>query len=104
MLVHAPATARRLGLPPFDAAFDLLELFAFCLPARTAAPTPRGLALALEMDPPPQGEEAAAALLPEMAAGMLRRLAAARAGPLNRDAAALAAKMQEAANWPWAEG
>jgi ATP-dependent DNA helicase DinG len=102
MLVHAPATARRLGLPPFDAAFDLLELFAFCLPARTAAPTPRGLAMALDLDPP-RGDEAAAALLPEMATELLRRLAAARTGPLNRDAAILAAKMQEAANWPWAD-
>src|SRR3712207_5705232 len=53
VLVHAPATARRLDLPRFDAAFDLLELFAFCLPAQAAAPTPRGLALALDMEPPP---------------------------------------------------
>ena len=29
---------------------DLLELFAFVLPARAAAPTPRGLALALDLD------------------------------------------------------
>ena len=34
LLVHAPATARRLDLPRFDDAFDLLELFAFCLPAQ----------------------------------------------------------------------
>ena len=102
MLVHAPATARRLGLPHFPAACDLLELFAFCLPARTAAPTPRGLAIALDLDPP-RDDQAAAALLPDMAAEMLRRLAATRERPLNRDAAALAARMQEAANWPWAE-
>ncbi|MBW8270017.1 ATP-dependent DNA helicase [Caldovatus aquaticus] len=102
LLVHAPATARRLGLPPFPAAYDLLELFAFCLPARAAAPTPRGLAIALGMDPP-RNDEAAAALLPEMAAALLRRLAAGRERPLNRDAAALAARMREAANWPWAE-
>jgi ATP-dependent DNA helicase DinG len=102
MLVHAPATARRLGLPPFAAAYDLLELFAFCLPARAAAPTPRGLALALERDPP-RDDLAAAALLPELAAELLRRLACARERPLNRDAAALAARMREAANWPWAE-
>ena len=102
MLVHAPAVARRLDLPPFDAAFDLLELFAFCLPARPAAPTPRGLAMALEMDPP-QDDAAAAALLPEMAAAMLRHLATGRARPLNRDAPALAARMAEAAAWPWAD-
>jgi ATP-dependent DNA helicase DinG len=101
MLVHAPATARRLDLPRFDDAFDLLELFAFCLPAHAAAPTPRGLALALDMEPP-RDDAAAAALLPEMAAAMLRRLSDARKAPLNRDAAALAAKLADAAAWPWA--
>ncbi len=100
MLVHAPATARRLDLPPFDAAYDLLELFAFCLPARPAAPTPRGLALALDLAPP-RDEAAAAALLPEMAAAMLRHLALVRAAPQNRDAAGLAAWLAETAGWPW---
>ncbi len=101
MLVHGPATARRLDLPRFDAAFDLLELFAFCLPARPAAPTPRGLAVALDMEPP-RDDAAAAALLPEMAAAMLRHLSDTRKAPLNRDAAALAAKLADAAAWPWA--
>jgi ATP-dependent DNA helicase DinG len=101
MLVHGPATARRLDLPRFDAAFDLLELFAFCLPAHAAAPTPRGLAVALEMEPP-RDDAAAAALLPRMAAAMLRHLSDTRKTPLNRDAAALAAKLDEAAAWPWA--
>ena len=101
MLVHGPATARRLDLPRFEVAFDLLELFAFCLPARTAAPTPRGLALALELEPP-KDDAAAAALLPEMAEAMLRHLATRRGLPMNREAAALAAKLEEAAAWPWA--
>ena len=47
MLVHAPATARRLGVAGIGPAHDLLELFAFALPAASCAPTPRGLALAL---------------------------------------------------------
>src|SRR3981189_1645440 len=38
LLVHAPATFRRLGLRGIPA-FDLLELFPFVLPARTAATT-----------------------------------------------------------------
>jgi ATP-dependent DNA helicase DinG len=101
LLVHGPATARRLDLPRFDAAFDLLELLAFCMPARSAAPTPRGLALALDMDPP-RDEAAAAALLPAMATAMLRHLATTRAAPPNRDAPALAARLAEAAAWPWA--
>ncbi|MBX9698228.1 MAG: ATP-dependent DNA helicase [Acetobacteraceae bacterium] len=102
ILVHAPATARRLDLPPFEGAHDLLELFAFCLPARLAAPTPRGLAMALDRDPPAD-LAAAAALLPELATVMLRHLATARAQPLNRDAGTLAAHLGKASGWPWTE-
>jgi ATP-dependent DNA helicase DinG len=101
LLVHGPATARRLDLPRFDLAFDLLELFAFCRPAQLAAPTPRGLAMALDL-PPPRDDAAAAALLPEMATALLRHLALGRGTPLNRDAAILAAQMEKAAGWPWA--
>jgi ATP-dependent DNA helicase DinG len=100
LLVHAPATFRRLGLRP-GPAFDLLELFAFVLPARTAAPTPRGLALALDHDSPPTGLEAEAALLPDLAAALLHRLVRGRATALNRDAAGLAARMG-ATGWGWA--
>ena len=92
-LVHAPATFRRLGLRP-GPAFDLLELFAFVLPARTAAPTPRGLALALDHDQPPTGLEAEAACLPDLATALLHRLSA---GPRPRHSTAtppaLAARM-----------
>ncbi|MCX7931421.1 MAG: ATP-dependent DNA helicase [Rhodovarius sp.] len=102
LLVHAPATARRLDWPPFPRAFDLLELFAFCLPAQLAAPTPRGLAQALDL-PPPADDAAAAALLPEMAAKLLRLLAETRDSPAGADAAALAAQLRQAAAWPWAE-
>jgi ATP-dependent DNA helicase DinG len=54
ILVHAPATFRRLGIPRMPA-YDLLELFCFVFPACHAAPTPRGLALALQQisQPPP---------------------------------------------------
>ncbi|MCW3477794.1 ATP-dependent DNA helicase, partial [Rhodovastum sp. RN2-1] len=89
LLVHAPATLRRLGLQAMPA-LDLLELFAFVLPARVAAPTPRGLALALDMAPPGPGAEAASALLPDLAQALLARLAAGRDLPMNRDAAGLA--------------
>ena len=82
-------------------AFDLLELFAFVLPARTAAPTPRGLALALDRESLPAGVEAEAALLPDLAAALLHRLAQGRATALHRDAAPLAARMG-AAGWGWA--
>ncbi|SDB72072.1 ATP-dependent DNA helicase [Belnapia rosea] len=102
LLVHAPATARRLDLPRFDAAFDLLELFAFCMPARPAAPTPRGLAMALDLTPPVD-DAAAAAQLPEMATILLRHLAAGRHLPLNRDAAILTAHLRKVAGWSWAD-
>jgi ATP-dependent DNA helicase DinG len=99
LLVHAPATFRRLGIRGMPA-FDLLELFAFALPARAAAPTPRGLALALDFEPP-LGLEAEAALLPDLAAALLHRLAQAGDTALNRDAAGLAARMGQA-GWGWA--
>jgi ATP-dependent DNA helicase DinG len=100
ILVHAPATFRRLGLHG-GPAFDLLELFAFALPARAAAPTPRGLALVLDFEPPDGGLEAEAALLPEIAAALLQRLAHGAELGLNRDAAGLAARMGQA-GWGWA--
>src|SRR5579859_2410148 len=100
LLVHAPATFRRLGLHAMPA-FDLLEVFAFALPARTAAPTPRGLALMLDFEPPHGGLEAEAALLPELAAALLQRLAQGRDVALNRDAAGLAARMGQV-GWGWA--
>ena len=100
LLVHAPATFRRLGLRGMPA-FDLLELFAFVLPARPAAPTPRGLALVLDFEPPHGGLEAEASLLPELAAALLHRLAQGREIALNRDAAGLAARMGQV-GWGWA--
>ncbi|HEY2131805.1 MAG TPA: ATP-dependent DNA helicase [Acetobacteraceae bacterium] len=100
LLVHAPATLRRLGLPPMPA-LDLLELFAFVLPARPVAPTPRGLALALDMPAPTKGRDAAAILLPDIAQALLARLAAGQDLPMNRDAAGLAARMGQA-GWDWA--
>src|SRR5271166_323088 len=100
LLVHGPATARRLGLRSLPA-YDLLELFAFALPARSAAPTARGLCLALDLDPPAGGLEAEAALLPRIAARILTLLAAGRDTALNRDAASLALRMGQA-GWGWA--
>ena len=89
LLVHAPATLRRLGLGA-QPCLDLLELFAFVLPARPVAPTPRGLAMALDLDLP-GSQESAAALLPALAVALLRHLAAGRELALNAAAAGLAA-------------
>ncbi len=100
ILVHAPATFRRLGLRQ-GPAFDLLDLFAFARPGDSAAPTPRGLALALDHDDRPAALEDQAVLLPDLALTLLNHLARGRDTPVNRDAAGLAARMGRA-GWGWA--
>ena len=100
LLVHAPATLGRLGLGPMPC-LDLLELFAFVLPARGVAPTPRGLALALDMPPPGPGLENAAAVLPDIATALLGRLGQLRGMPAAVPLAQLAARMG-VAGWGWA--
>ncbi len=100
LLIHASATFHRLGLRLMPA-FDLLELFAFVMPGRPASPTPRGLALALDLELPRPGMEAAVSVLPAIGWALLTKLAWARDTPLNRDAAGLAARMGQA-GWQWA--
>jgi ATP-dependent DNA helicase DinG len=99
LVVHGPATLKRLGSPAIPV-HDLLELFAFVCPAQSAAPTPAGLARFLEIDIPRTQEDAAAALAP-IAEALLAKLALARDVPANRDAAGLAASMGQA-GWGWA--
>jgi ATP-dependent DNA helicase DinG len=99
LVVHGPATLKRLGNPSVEV-LDLLELYAFVCPARSLAPTPSGLARALDMDVPHSHEDAAAALA-GMAEALLARLAAGRSTPANQDAPGLAARMG-AAGWGWA--
>jgi ATP-dependent DNA helicase DinG len=100
MLVHAPASFRRLGMRAGGPALDLLELFAFVLPGRPVAPTPRGMAIALDIDPPDTLEDAAARLS-DIATTLLNRLHAGRALKLNEHAAGVAARMGRA-GWLWA--
>ncbi len=100
LLIHAPATLRRLGLRALPA-LDLLELFAFVHPARSCTPTPRGLAVALDLDLPGAALEGGAAILPNIVQALLRHLAAGRDLPANRDAPGLAALMGSA-GWGWA--
>jgi len=100
LLVHAPATWRRLGRGA-GPAFDLLELFAFVRPARSAAPTPRGVALALGLDGAEIGR-ADAGLLPHLAALLLGEVAALRGTRAASEMAALA-MLLASAGWSWAE-
>lgn len=99
LVVHEAATLQRLDLS--IPVLDLLDLFAFVMPAVTAAPTPSGLARALDFDPPAT-IEAAAALLPDIAIALLGRLDQSASLPMNRRASGLAALMGEA-GWPWAK-
>ncbi|WP_234732179.1 ATP-dependent DNA helicase [Acidocella facilis] len=99
LAIHVPATLRRLGNPAIQL-LDLLELFAFVHPAQSLAPTPAGMARALEI-PVPTSLDSAAQALPEMAELLLTRLAAGKDTPANRDAPGLAARMG-AAGWLWA--
>ena len=99
LLVHRPATFRRLGLSSVPA-FDLLELFAFVRPARHVPPTVRGLALALDL-PLPASAEDEVALLPAIAEELLREMTRGRSLPINREAAVLSARLDRA-GWVWA--
>ena len=69
ILLNAPQTAQRLGYPELSG-LDLLELFAFIHPARFAVPTVAGLSRAVGFEPP-DGDAAAAAVLPAVAAKLL---------------------------------
>lgn len=102
MVVHAPLTARRLGLPPLPQPtpwLDLLELFLFAMPGRTVPPTARGLALALGLDDARIGG-AEADLLPDLADILLDHIAARQPTPAGEEMAALAVRMDHA-GWAW---
>lgn len=100
-VVHAPAAARRIGAALPARCHDLLDLWAFCLPARSVPPSPRGLAAALGLSVPADADSEAASL-PDIAARLLRLLADRRDEPMNRDAAAIAARMGEG-GWLWSD-
>lgn len=93
LVVHAPATAARLGLDDLNAR-DLLELYAFVRPATFCLPTPRGLAEAMDVDP---SDELAA--LPQIAKALIDELEdmAALASPEMKDTALAMAR----GNWSW---
>jgi ATP-dependent DNA helicase DinG len=101
LLAHAAMTARRLGLhapPRSQRIFDALELYAFVRPARFAAPSAAGLALALGM-PEPKGVAAQAAALREVCAVLLAELATAP-WPTREEALATAETLARG-GWAW---
>ncbi|WP_282758860.1 ATP-dependent DNA helicase [Komagataeibacter saccharivorans] len=102
LVIHAPATARRLDLPPPPRPcpwLDLLELFAFTMPAHGVPPTARGLGGGLgiaahRLDAPE------ADLLPDLAFALLRHIARSRNTPQGGIMTALAWRMRQA-GWAW---
>ncbi|MEO8560091.1 MAG: ATP-dependent DNA helicase [Rhodospirillales bacterium] len=97
LVCHGPAVFARLGVEGFPVR-DLLELFAFVRPAKFCLPTPRGLAAALDLPQPSNGEDEASALC-SSAAVLLDELA-----DLRRDPAVLAlARLMRRGGWSWSE-
>ena len=95
MLCNSRLLARRLGLDRVES-FDVLELYAFTRPAETGVPTPTGLALALQLTPPVSPTQCCLTIA-QVAASLLRELAAQSSQTLG----ALAAAMGES-GWLWA--
>ncbi len=62
IMLNAALIGQRLGYADLSG-LDLLELYAFMCPARFMVPTPRGLARATGLEPPPRDEDVAAFLL-----------------------------------------
>jgi len=101
LLAHAAMTAKRLGLhaPPRSARiFDALELYAFVRPARFAAPSSAGLAIALGL-PEPKGALAQAGVLREVCAILLKELAQ-TPWPTREEALATAETLARG-GWSW---
>ncbi|WP_157215623.1 ATP-dependent DNA helicase [Flavisphingomonas formosensis] len=98
VLLNAPVIGARLGYGEISG-LDLLELFAFVHPAHFAVPTPRGIARALDLEPPASDAESAPFLI-RAAAALLDRLGD-PAWP-EREGGWTAAQSLFRLRWPWA--
>lgn len=98
LVVHAPATARRLKAERFPA-FDLLELYAFVRPASFCLPTAKGVAEALGLPVPAHHDAPSEVRLLHQAAQMLLTELHAL-GKHRRRVIGLAWAMARA-GWPW---
>ena len=99
LVAHAGFVAGRLKAPPQKPLFDILELFAFVRPGQPMVPNAVGLARLMGLETP-QGPEAAARALLEVAA---RLLAEAADWPLEmRQRMAPLLDTMNRAGWRWA--
>ena len=97
ILLNAPLVGQRLGYGELSG-LDLLELFAFVHPAQFVAPTPKGLARAVDLSPP-AGDEDVAAFLLEAAAALL---AVPQGNWAERHGAWSTLQALGRLRWPWA--
>ncbi|MBK6493173.1 MAG: ATP-dependent DNA helicase [Sphingomonadales bacterium] len=97
ILLNAPLIGERLGYPEISG-LDLLELFAFIHPARFMVPTPKGLATALELEPPGD-DQGAAQMLHRAASELLSHLE--RPDWFEREGAWASAASLSRLRWPW---
>lgn len=101
IVCHTRRTGARLG---YDAlpGFDVLELFAFALPASFCLPTPAGLAQVLGLALP-RSHEAEALTLVDAARVLLERIAqSGRDDPRQGRVMAGLARAMAVGGWPWA--
>lgn len=101
LLIHGPATIRRLDLtPPGQVVpwFDLLELFLFLFPTRTVVPTPRGMGIALGLRPPEHCEADFLFLLLDKLKNALEGMAVTKEAETLRSLLPLLSR----AGWSWA--
>ncbi len=98
LMLNAPLVATRLGYPDLSG-LDLLELFAFVFPARFCVPTPKGLADALELDPP-QSDDTVPELLQRAAGAILEHCESSEWA--FRDGAWSVLQSLTKMRWPWA--
>ena len=99
LLLNAPLVATRLGYPDLSG-LDLLELFAFVHPARFCVPTPRGLAHALDLAEPKEGDDVPHFL--QEAAGKLLLTCENEEWP-EREGAWSVLQSLARLRWPWAQ-
>ncbi|TIX51871.1 ATP-dependent DNA helicase [Alteraurantiacibacter aquimixticola] len=98
LMVNAPLVATRLGYPDLSG-LDLLELFAFVHPARFCVPTAKGLAHALGLEEPADGDDVPRFL--QEAAGALLETCESPEWP-EREGAWSALQSLARLRWPWA--
>ena len=99
LMLNAPLVAARLGYPDLSG-LDLLELYAFLHPARFCVPTPKGLATALEIEPP-EDDAATPLFLREALVAMLA--VCGRDDWKERHGAWSTLQSLARARWPWAQ-